>query len=154
MILREPWRTRLLVLSFAINLILIPIAGARLWTSRAPLTPGLPRTEIIIDHMVRDLPPEDAVRFRTTMEEHLGDIDSARVRMLAARAALSRAIGSSPYDAAVLHEAMRTWQASWTNWSETLGEAMLAALPGMSTQGREALAAMGRHRPQQGEHRP
>lgn len=148
MMLREPWRTRLLVLSFALNLLLIPLAGARLWAPRAPLTPGLPRTEIIIDHMVRDLPPEDAERFRTTMEQHLGDIDSARVRMLAARTAMSRAIGRTPYDPALLQDAMRIWQTAWTNWSETLSQAMLAALPALSTPGREALARMGRHGPQ------
>lgn len=146
MMLREPWRTRLLVLSFAVNLLLIPLAGARLWAPHAPFTPGLPRTEIIIEHMVRDLPPEDAERFRTTMEEHLGDIDSARVRMLAARNAMSRAIGRSPYDPAILRDAMHTWQTAWTGWSETLGQAMLDALPGLSTPGREALAAMGRRR--------
>lgn len=152
MMLREPWRTRLLVLSFAINLLLIPLAGARLWAPRPPLTPGLPRTEIIIDHMVRDLPPEDAKQFRSTMEEHLGDIDSARTRMLTARNAMSRAIGRSPYDPALLRDAMQAWQMAWTNWSETLGQAMLAALPAVSTPGREALAAMGKHRTPQGNY--
>lgn len=150
--LREPWRTRLLILSFAVNLILIPIAAGHLWAPPAPLTPGLPRTEIMIDHMTRDLSPEDATRFRATMEAHLGDIDSARAQMLAARAAMSRAIGRSPYDADVLRDAMRTWQSSWTNWSETLGQAMLAALPNVSASGREALASMGRRRPPPGEH--
>ena len=150
MMLREPWRTRLLVLSFALNLLLIPLAGARLWAPHAPLPPGLPRTEIIIDHMVRTLPPEDAERFRTTMEEHLGDIDSARVRMLAARMAMSRAIGRTPYDPSILRDAMHAWQTAWTNWSETLSQAMLAALPTLSTPGREALAMMGRHRSPQG----
>ena len=148
MMLREPWRTRLLVLSFALNLLLIPLAGARLWAPHPPLTPGLPRTEIIIDHMVRDLPPEDAERFRATMEQHLGDIDSARVRMLAARTAMSRAIGRTPYDPVILQDAMRTWQAAWTNWSETLSQAMLEALPALSAPGREALARMGRRGPQ------
>lgn len=149
MMLREPWRTRLLILSFALNLLLLPLAGARLWAPRAPLTPGLPRTEIIIDHMTRDLPPEDAERFRATMEQHLPDIEGARARMLAARNAMSRAIGRTPYDPVVLQDAMRAWQAAWTNWSETLGQAMLAALPGLSAPGREALAKMGRRGPTQ-----
>jgi hypothetical protein len=151
MMLREPWRTRLLIVSFAVNLLLIPLAGARLWAPRAtPLTPGLPRTEIIIDHMVRDLPPGDAERFRATMEEHLGGIDSARVRMLAARNTMSRAIGRTPYDPVLLQDAMHKWQTAWTSWSETLGQAMLDALPALSTPGREALAAMGKRRPPPG----
>ena len=84
------------------------------------------------------------------MEEHLGDIDSARIRMLAARSAMASAIGRTPYDPGVLREAMYTWQTAWTSWSETLGQAMLAALPALSTPGREALATMGRHRTPQG----
>lgn len=149
MMLREPWRTRLLFVSFAVNLILIPIAAARFWTHRPPLTPGLPRTEIVIEHMVRDLSPLDATRFRNTMEERSGDIEAARVRMLAARGAMSRAIGRSPYDEAAVQAAMRTWRSSWDDWSETLGQAMLSALPGLSDQGRSTLSRSGhRGRPQ------
>ena len=147
MMWREPWRTRLLFLSFAVNLLLIPIAGARFWTRHPPITPGLPRTEMIIDHMVRDLPADDATRFRTTMEEHLGEIDAARVRMLAARGAMSRAIGRSPYDPAAVQASMQAWQSTWNSWSEQLGRAMLAALPDLSEDGRQKLAAAGRRRP-------
>ncbi len=147
MMLREPWRTRLLFLSFAFNLLLIPIAGARFWTRPGPLTPGLPRTEMMIDRMVRDLPPEDAARFRASMEEHLGEIEAARVRMLAARGAMSRAIGRSPYDPAAVQTSMRTWQSTWNTWSEQLGQGMLAALPGLSEEGRQKLAAGDRRRP-------
>jgi hypothetical protein len=147
MMLREPWRTRLLFLSFAVNLLLIPIAGARFWTRQAPLTPGLPRTEIIIEHMVSDIPADDAVRFRTTMEDHLGDIDAARVRMLAARSAMSRAIGRSPYDPVAVQASMQDWQSTWNDWSEALGRAMLAALPNLSEEGRQKLAVVGRRRP-------
>ncbi len=149
MMLREPWRTRLLFLSFAVNLLLIPIAGARFWARQPPLTPGLPRTEMIIDHMVRDLPADDAARFRSTMEDHLGDIDAARVRMLAARGAMSRTIGRSPYDPAAVQASMQNWQSTWNNWSEALGQAMLAALPNLSEEGRQRLAAAGRRHPPQ-----
>lgn len=147
MMLREPWRTRLLFLSFALNLLLIPIAGARFWPHQPPLTPGLPRTEMIIDHMVRDLPADDAMRFRATMTEHLGDIDAARVRMLAARGAMSRAIGRSPYDPAAVEASMQKWQSTWNAWSEELGRGMLAALPELSEAGRQKLAIAGRRRP-------
>lgn len=147
MMLREPWRTRLLFLSFAVNLVLIPIAGARFWTRHGPITPGLPRTEMIIEHMVHDLPADDAMRFRTAMEDHLGDIDAARVRMLAARGAMSRAIGRSPYDPGAVQASMQAWQATWNSWSEELGRGMLAALPNLSEEGRQKLAAAGRRRP-------
>lgn len=147
MMLREPWRTRLLFLSFAINLMLIPIAGARFWKREFPITPGLPLTEMIINHMVSDLPAEDAVQFRSTMEEHMGDIEAARVRMLAARAAMSRAIGRSPYDQIAVQASMQNWQSTWHKWSEALGQGMLAALPNLSEEGRQKLATVGRRRP-------
>lgn len=147
MMLREPWRTRLLFLSFAANLLLIPIAGARFWTRNPPLTPGLPRTSVIVDHMVRDLPADDAIRFRATMEEHLGDIETARTRMLAARGAMSRAIGRSPYDPITVQASMKDWQSTWNTWSEELGRGMLAALPSLSDEGRQKLGVAGRRRP-------
>lgn len=144
--LREPWRTRLLFLSFAVNLLLIPIAGARFWTRHGPLTPGLPRTEMIIEHMVHDLPADDAARFRSAMQEHLGEIDTARARMLEARGAMSRAIGQTPYDPASVQASMQTWQSAWNMWSEALGRGMLAALPNLSEAGRQKLAIAGRRR--------
>ena len=144
MMLREPWRTRLLFVSFAINLLLIPIAASHLWPHRPPLTPGLPRTEMIINHMAADLPPADAALLRETMERHLGDIESARVQMLAARGAMMRAIGRAPYDPAAVQATMRRWQAAWQTWSETLGQGMADALPTLSDQGRRVLADQGR----------
>ena len=147
MMLREPWRTRLLFLSFAINLIIIPIAGARYVVYRPPLPPGLPRGEMMIEHMVKDLPPEDADRFRATMEQHLPDIEAARARMEAARRGMSRAIGHTPFDEAALKTAMHNWQSAWNLWSDNLGAAMLDALPGLSDAGRERLAEAGRRRP-------
>ena len=147
MMLREPWRTRLLFVSFAVNLLLIPIAGARFWMRPPPLTPGLPRTEMVIDHMTRGLQADDANRFRMTMEEHIGEIEAARIRMLAARGAMARAIGRSPYDPAAVQASMLTWQSTWNKWSEALGQGMLDALPNLSEEGRQTLAAAGRRRP-------
>ena len=144
MMLREPWRTRLLFISFGINLLLIPTVASHLWPRRPPITPGLPRTEMIINHMAADLPPADAVLLRETMERHLGDIEAARVQMLAARGAMSRAIGRAPYDPAAVEATMHRWQAAWQNWSETLGQGMVDALPSLSDQGRMALAEQGR----------
>lgn len=147
MMLREPWRTRLLFISFGVNLILIPVAVSFTWKRHAPITPGVPRTEMMIEHMAHDLPADDAQRLRATMENHLGDIESARVRMLAARGAMSRAIGRAPYDAKAVQSSMQVWQGAWQKWSETLGRAMLDALPTLSDQGRQDLAVAGRRRP-------
>ncbi len=147
MMLREPWRTRLLFVSFAINLLLIPIAGARYLPFRLPLTHDLPRTEMIITHMTRNLPAADADRFRASMEGHMPDIEAARARMLAARTAMSSAIGRSPFDQAAVQTSMLTWRAAWNKWSEALSAAMLDALPGLSDEGRRKLSEAGRRPP-------
>ena len=146
MMLREPWRTRLLFVSFALNLLLLPIAATRFMPHRPPITPGVPPTQMIIAHMARDLPPHDADLLHDTMDRHEGDIEAARVRMLAARSAMARAIGRAPYDSSAVQETMQTWQRSWQAWSEALGRGMLDALPGLSDQGRQNLAAAGHRR--------
>ena len=144
MILREPWRTRLLFVSFAINLLLIPTVASHLWPRRPPINPGLPRTEMIISHMAADLTPADAALWRDTMEKHIGEIETARLTMLAARRAMQRAIGRTPYDPAAVQATMHGWQEAWQKWSETLGQGIVEALPTLSDDGRRALSMQGR----------
>jgi uncharacterized membrane protein len=143
MMLREPWRTRLLFLSFALNLIAIPMIAGRFVMHRPPLPQGPTRPEVIVERMAHELPAEDAARLRAAMEPHLPDIDAARARMEAARAAMSRAIGQTPFDEAAVRAAMHTWQTAWMAWSDDLGTAMLAALAELSPEGRERLAEAG-----------
>lgn len=147
MMLREPWRTRLLLVSFAVNLIAVPMIGTRMFLHRPPLPPGPPRPEVMVERLAHELPPEDAVRFRAAMEQRVPDIEVSRARMEAARAAMSRAIGRSPFDEGAVRAAMRTWQSAWVAWSDDLGAAMLAALADLSPEGRDRLAQAGLRRP-------
>lgn len=147
MMLREPWRTRLLFLSFALNLITIPMIGARFVMHRPALPPGPPHPEVMIERLAHELPPDDAGRLRLAMQQHLPDIEVARAKMMVARAAMSRAIGQSPFDEAAVRTAMQTWQSAWMTWSDDLGAAMLAALADLSPEGRQRLAEAGVRRP-------
>lgn len=147
MMLREPWRTRLLFLSFAVNLVSIPVAVSSLWKRPPHDAPGLPRTEAMIEHLARDLPPADGASLRAVMRRHVEDIDAARKRMVAARREMSDAIARAPFDAEAVGTSMRAWQAAWQVWSEQLGTAMLEALPTLSDGGRQELAQAGRRRP-------
>ena len=148
MTLREPWRTRLLLLSFAVNLFAVPMAATRFLMHRPSLPGGgVPPPQVMIDRLAELLPPDDANHFRTSMEDHVPDIEVSRARMEAARAAMGRAIARTPFDPDAVRAAMSTWQAAWKAWSDDFGSAMLAALGDVSPDGRERLANAGRRHP-------
>lgn len=140
MLLREPWRTRLLFGSFALNLFMLALVGAHLLV-RPP--PGGPQPERIIAHMVRELPPEDAERFRAVMATRLPAIEDAHARMEGARRAMAQAIARTPYDEAAVREAMKRWQTAWLAMSDGIGEGMLDAVTTLSPDGRRRLADAG-----------
>ena len=140
MMLREPWRTRLLFLSVAGNLFAVALIGSHL-AMRAPHGP--PSSAAIVEHMARDMPPDDAARFRDIMSQDKQQNDLARARMEAARRALSRAIGSTPYDEEAVRHAMHDWQQAWLEWSNDLGASLLKAFAGLSPDGRRSLAEAG-----------
>jgi len=141
MMLREPWRTRLLFASFALNLFFAGLIGTR--AMHHPPERGPPGSEAFIRHMTRGMPDEDAARFREVMLQARRQNEIARSRMDAARRDLSHAIGQTPYDEATVQKAMRAWQAAWIDWSNALGASMLKALAELSPDGRRSLAEAG-----------
>ena len=146
MALREPWRTRLLFLSFAVNLVTVPMVGMRYVMHSPPLPPGAPRPEVMVDRMARELPAEDGLRFRAAVAPHLEEIDAARTRMEATRRSMLREIGRTKFDRPAVQAAMHDWQAAWAVWSSGIGSAMLDALADLTPEGRQQLADAGLHR--------
>jgi uncharacterized membrane protein len=145
--LREPWRTRLLFISVAGNVFAAGLIGAH-FTMRRPHPPGPPRAEAMVEHMARELPPEDAARFRAVMQPRLHEIDAARARTDQARAAMFRAMRQTPYDEAKVRQTMKDLQTSWVALSDGLNDSTLAALADLSPDGRRRLAEAGlRHHP-------
>lgn len=151
MMLREPWRTRLLFLSFAVNLITIPMAAAPLfhhWRMVPPPVPGgPPHPGVMFERISRALAEDDKGKLQAAAEPHFEEIDVARARMDAARAAMLRAIGHTPYDPNALRDAMRDWQVAWRAWSDDFGAAFLDGVKDISPDGRQRLAEAGRRRP-------
>ncbi|GAC1340113.1 MAG: hypothetical protein NVSMB18_09560 [Acetobacteraceae bacterium] len=148
MMLREPWRTRLLFMSVAGNLFALALIGANLM-HRAPYgrPHGPPGAEAIIDRLARDLPHEDAERFRASMALGRAQFGLAHQRMEAARDTMALAIGRTPFDEAEVRKAMRDLQASWIAWSDSLGDSLVRTLPTLSPDGRGRLAEAGHRRP-------
>ena len=136
LVLREPWRTRLLWLSIAGNLFGAALIGAR-FAAGSPAPPGLAGAA---ERMARDLPPADAARFRAALDHERPWFDAARHRMAEARADLARSIAQDPYDERAVHERMAAYQARWTETSGRFGDSLLAAIGTLSPEGRAKLA--------------
>lgn len=146
--LREPWRTRLLFLSVAGNLFALALIGSNaLQRAQYGRPHGPPGAEAIIDRLARDLPRQDAERFRASMALGRAQFDLAHQRMEAARDTMAVAIGRTPFDEAEVRRAMQAWQASWIAWSDSLGESLVRTLPALSPDGRGRLAEAGHRRP-------
>jgi uncharacterized membrane protein len=147
MLLREPWRTRLLFVSVAGNLFAAALFGAH-FAMRLRHQAEPPRAEILMDRMARALPAEDADRFRQVMRLRLPEIEDARARVEQARAAMFHVLAQTPYDQEAVRRAMKAWQTAWVAMSDDLGDSMLGAVSGLSSDGRRRLAEAGmRHRP-------
>lgn len=136
-LLRDPWRTRVLWLSLAGNLFAAPLIGAQFFMRHPPGPPGL---EGVVERMARALPPDDAARFRSTLAHERPWYDLARRQMDEARAQLSRAIAQQPYDEAAVRGRMQDWQARWIETSSRFGDSLLTAIAGLSPEGRTRLA--------------
>lgn len=143
MTLREPWRTRLLFLSVALNLFAAALIGAFVLHRPSHRPPGW---AAMVERMAHDLSPEDKARFLPIMEQARPETELARRRMEEARRAVSRAMAQTPYDEDAVRQAMAAWQAAWMQWSDGLGATMRKALAELSPEGRRHLADAGRRR--------
>ncbi len=136
LVLRDPWRTRVLWLSIAGNLFAAALIGARM----AAGSPGPPGLAGAAERMARDLPSADAARFRAVLDHERPWFDTARRRMVEARADLARSIAQNPYDENAVHERMSAYQARWAETSGRFGDSLLTAIGTLSPEGRAKLA--------------
>lgn len=137
MVVREPWRTRVLWLSIAGNLFTATLIGAHVATRRPHAPPGLAGAA---ERLARDLPPDDAARFRRALDQERPWYDMARRRMEEARTDLSRSIAAEPYDEAEVRDRLVTFQARWAETSGRFGESLVSAIATLSPEGRTKLA--------------
>lgn len=136
-LLREPWRTRVLWLSVAGNLFAGALIGAHVAMRRPSGPPGL---DGVVERMARSLPSGDAERFRAMLAHERPWYDLARRNMDDSREQLSRAIAQQPYDEAAVRGRMQAWQARWIETSNRFGDSLLSAIGALSPEGRIRLA--------------
>ncbi len=138
----EPWRTRVLWGSVALNLFACAIIGSHVLMHR---TPGAPGFEGAVNRMARDLGPDDARRFRSVLAEERPWYGQSRRALDEAREELSRSIARTPFDENEVRARMQVLQARWTESSTRFGDGLLLALAQISPEGRVRLAETALH---------
>ena len=84
--LLEPWRTRVLWLSLALNVFCLALLAGPFWMGQPPGPPGI---EAAVERMARSLGPDDAARFRTVIANERPWFAQARRQLDESRVALS-----------------------------------------------------------------
>ncbi len=142
--LLEPWRTRLLWASVALNLFaLCLLATPAMWHRHPP--PGFPG---LVERMARRLPPADAERLRSGLAPEQPWFDQARQDLEQARIASADRIGQTPYDAQATRAALAQVQEQLRAMSARFDGRFADIVGTLSPEGRAKLAdALRRRRP-------
>lgn len=138
-ILRRLSRSRaVLGLSLAVNVLLGAYVATEAVQAMRPRPTG---TQALIERMSRGLGAEDQAAFTQAFEQDRPALQAAMDAQRAARRRLNDFIAARPFDAAATRAAMEQWRDAWQRQSSTFGDAFLAALQGISPDGRAQIAA-------------
>ena len=144
--LLEPWRTRLLWLSLALNLFAAAMIAAPLVMHRR--MGGPPNFDMVVNRMARDLPPVDDAAFRAAMARERPWYDIGRTRLDEARADVARAVTREPYDPEAIRAALKAMQSQLRESTLRFDDSIVLAVGQLSHDGRAMLSAnMQRRRP-------
>lgn len=137
--LLEPWRSRLLWLSLALNVFAAALfAAPHVWHRRPP--PGPPGFDMMVDRMARSLNPADAARFRAAMAAERPAYDDGRAGVDEARRTLAARLRQEPFDPDAARAAMDALQGRVQAMSGRFNGTLAQAVGGMSPAGRAEVA--------------
>ena len=134
--LLEPWRTRALWLSVAVNLFCGALIAGHVLHEREN-GPGI---DGAMERLSQDLTPDDANRFRLVMAAERPWFDQSRRQLNAAREELARSIAQEPWNEPVVRVRMVAFQARWLETSSRFGNGLVLALSTLSADGRAHVA--------------
>src|SRR5882724_146878 len=141
-------------LSLALNVLLVAYVATQLFQSPAPRRAV--GVQAMIERISRDLPPGDKEVFEAAFAQDRARLMAGSETMRAARRALDASIAARPFDPAATRVAMQQWREAWQRMSTTFEESFLAALQGISQDGRAQIVAHAQRSasqqgPQQGQ---
>ena len=136
--LLEPWRTRLLWLSLALNLFAgALIVAPHLMHRRIPGPPGF---DMIVNRMAQNLPQADADAFRAALAREQPWYDLGRNRLEDARRDVAAAVTRQPYDPQAVRAALLAMQNQLRDSALRFDDSIAMAVGQLSPEGREHLA--------------
>lgn len=138
----EPWRTRVLWASLALNVFgACLLATPLLW--RHPHPPPRPMSlEFMVRRMAHHLPEADAETLRAAMREGRPQFEAARERLEQARLAVADTLRREPYDPRATAAALAVMQARLGELAGRFEESFVAAMTRLSPEGRAAMAGL------------
>lgn len=143
---RQQWRRVALGGSLALNVLLVAyVATQLLQPPPAPRAPSRPvGIQAMIERISRDLPPGDKQIFEEAFARDRPRLLAASEQMRAARRNLDATIAARPFDPAATRAAMEQWRDAWQRMSTMFNESFLAALQGISPDGRATIVSHAR----------
>jgi len=142
--LLEPWRTRVLWASLALNLFALPmLAVSHLWHGRPG---GPPSFDMLVERMSDRLPSADGAHFRDAMAQERPWYDISRQDLAMKRDAVAQQVAQNPYDPAAVRAALVAMQAGLRDAAGRFDDSLVMAMGQMSPEGRVGLAETLRRR--------
>ena len=132
----------LLVLSVAVNVLLVGVFIGRWTTPSGPPPPGGPAgmMRYMIDDMGRDMSPADRAILSNVYQAHASLLQDRWAEHRGALDAIRRAMGAQPFDRGVLERAMESASQLDAAERDAVGQTLVDAASQMSAEGRQRMA--------------
>jgi Spy/CpxP family protein refolding chaperone len=145
--LLEPWRSRLLWLSLALNVFAAAlIAAPHVLGHPSGGPPGPPSFDNLVQRIARGLEPKDAEAFKAAMAKERPWYELGRQKLDEARDNVAATVARTPYDPAAANAALQAMQDRMREGAVRFDESLSAAVGAMSPEGRTHLAQSLRQR--------
>ncbi len=140
---QQPWRRIVLGVSLALNVLLVAYVATQMLQPPPPQRPAQRAVGIqaMIERISRDLPPGDKQIFEEAFARDRPRLMAASEQMRAARRSLDATIAARPFDPGATRLAMEQWRNAWQGMSTMFNESFLAALQGISPDGRATIVS-------------
>jgi uncharacterized membrane protein len=139
--LLEPWRSRLLWLSLALNVFAAAlIVTPHVWHRELGGPPRPPSFDMLVKRIARGLDPADADAFQAAMAKERPWYEMGRKKLDEARDTVAATFGRTPYDPAAANAALQAMQDRMRESGTRFDQSLAMAIGTLSPEGRTHLA--------------